>query len=105
MKGKIIYSDSPDSGEAPCPFCILLNSAYEQLEKNLPFEYIPPKIDIKQDDIRINLALETANKLGKEGQLFAPIFINDGKAYAATRGIRYFKGMFRRIFRKWVRFQ
>jgi len=104
MKGKIIFSDSPDSYEAPCPFCIQLNQVYEKFEKNLPFEFIPQKIDIKQDDVRINIALSVAEKLGKKGQLFAPILVNDGRAVAATRGSKYFEGMFRRIFKKWLLF-
>lgn len=105
MRGKIIFSDSPDGAEEPCPFCIQLNQVYEELEKNLPFEFIPPKIDIKQNDVRIDLALATADKLGKKGEIFAPILINNGRAVAATRGTKYFKGRLKRMFRKWLLFQ
>lgn len=105
MKGKILFVESPDSSEEPCPFCISLSMAYENFEKNIPFEFLPPKIDIKQGDPRVELVSEVSNKLGKKGEIFAPVFINEGKADAATRGTKYFEGKFRYIFRKWLLFQ
>jgi len=104
MNGKIIFSDSPDGAETPCPFCIQLNWVYEKFEKNLPFEFIPPKIDIKQGDERVGIVSAVATKLNKKGELFAPVFVDSGKGYVATRGSRFFEGMFRRIFQRWMRF-
>lgn len=104
MKGKICFTESPDSFEVPCPFCISLIEVYEEFEKNLPFEFIPLKIDVKQGDERVQIAFEVADKLGKKGELFAPIFVNDGKADVATRGINYFKGKLREVLKKWMLF-
>ena len=104
MNGKIIFTESPDSMMVPCPYCINLSEAYEEFEKNLPFEFIPSKIDIKQEDERVQIASEISHKMGKGGELFAPILVNEGKADVATRGINYFRGKLRVILRKWLLF-
>lgn len=104
MTGKIFFTESPDLEETPCIFCIQLAEAYEEFEKNLPFEFIPLKIDVKQGDERIQVASEVSYKLGKNGELFAPIFVNDGKADVATRGVNYFKGKLREVLKKWLLF-
>jgi len=104
MKGKIFFTESPDLAEMPCPFCIQLAMVYEEYEKNLPFEFIPIKIDLKQGDERIEIASAVSHKLGKGGELFAPIFVNDGKADVATRGVSYFKGKLKGVLGKWMQF-
>jgi len=105
MNGKIFFTESPDSSDSPCPFCIQLNQAYEEHEKNLPFEFIPNKIDLNQGDERVQIANEVSQKV-KGGSLgmFAPMWVNEGKADVATRGVSYFRGKLGETLKKWLLF-